>query len=185
MSKKKTSYLPKFEVLIILVFFASFMVWAMSECSKTKELYQDEPELTEETADEQTDTNPTAESTSTETADSTSTTTLTTAPVATPPISNNISTSSTQTRYAPLFVTIDGLKMRSGPSLDSAVIVTLKLFEQVNFMGEVTDSTQQINLGYEIADEPWVKVQHRRGKVGWVYGAGVHYHKKKRGGVLE
>ena len=58
-------------------------------------------------------------------------------------------------------------------------------FEQVNFLGEVTDSTTEVNLGYEIANEPWVKVQHTRGKIGWVYGAGVNYYKKKRDGVLE
>ena len=40
---------------------------------------------------------------------------------------------------------------------------------------------QADRAGYEIADEPWVKVQHKRGRIGWVYGAGVNYYKKKRG----
>ena len=50
-------------------------------------------------------------------------------------------------------------------------------------MNEVTDSTYQISLGKEMADEPWVKVKNNRGKIGWVYGAGINYYKKKREGV--
>ena len=50
-------------------------------------------------------------------------------------------------------------------------------------MNEVTDSTFQINLGKEVADEPWVKVRSKKGHVGWVYGAGVDYYKYKRPGV--
>jgi hypothetical protein len=42
-----------------------------------------------------------------------------------------------------------------------------------------------VNLGTEKADEPYVKIKTKRGTVGWVYGAGVHYVKKKRSGVLE
>ena len=80
----------------------------------------------------------------------------------------------------PLFVNIDGLNLRRGPSLDSAIIMKLPLHEQVGFMNEVTDSTSQISLGNEIANEPWVKVRHKGGRIGWVYGAGVHYYKRKR-----
>lgn len=79
----------------------------------------------------------------------------------------------------PLYVTIDGLNMRSAPHLDSAVIVKLQLHEAVEFMNEVTDSTQAINLGKAIANEPWIKVRHKKGHTGWVYGAGVHYYKMK------
>ncbi len=61
----------------------------------------------------------------------------------------------------------------------------LKLFEEVAFLNEVSDSTTQLNLGYEITDEPWVKVRHPKGQVGWVYGAGVNYYPKKRGGVMD
>ncbi|MEM6965582.1 MAG: SH3 domain-containing protein [Bacteroidota bacterium] len=180
MAKKKNKILPSMEVLIILVFFISFIAWAMKSCSETKAQFQEE-ELSEEvtTTAELTDSS-TLTLSDPITAD---TTTATTTNASNPATSNT--TSISRTRYAPLYVTIKGLKMRTEPSLESDVILQLNLFEQVNFMGEVTDSTYQINLGYEIADEPWVKVQHRRGKVGWVYGAGVNYYKKKREGVLE
>ena len=172
MTKKKTSFLPKVEVLIILVFFLSFMVWAVSKCSQTKALYQT-PEVE--------DTEGVSASTSADTSIS--------SPPATDNNANNNATTISpkttvppprQNRYSRLYVTIDGLNMRTGPSLDSTIILKLKLFEQVDFMNEVTDSTYQISLGYEIADEPWVKVRHKRGRVGWVYGAGVNYYKKKR-----
>lgn len=92
-------------------------------------------------------------------------------------------TKNAETELSKLYVTIDGLKLRTGPSLDSTVLYQCSLFEEVYFMNEVTDSTYQLSLGKEMADEPWVKVKNKRGKVGWVYGAGVNYYKKKREGV--
>ncbi len=85
--------------------------------------------------------------------------------------------------YSRLYVTINDLNMRKTPELNGESITKLSLFEEVYFMNEVTDSTQKINLGYEVADEPWVKVKTKKGKEGWVYGAGVNYYKKKRSGV--
>ena len=87
--------------------------------------------------------------------------------------------------YNYLWVTIDKLKIRDEPGLKSQVLGELKLFDKVYFLEEMTDTTYQVNLGYEVADEPYVKVKTQRGTVGWVYGAGVHYHKEKREGVLE
>ena len=179
--KTKTSFLPKVEVLIILVFFASFMAWAISKCDATKKSFQDDP--VEETGSSP-DGTPTIDSLNA----------LAAAPNndfpsgEAPQLSTNTPTVgqprvSQQPKYSKLYVTIDGLKMRSGPSLDSAVISQMKLFEQVDFLNEFTDSTEQINLGYEMADEPWFKIQHR-GKAGWVYGAGVNFYKKKREGAF-
>jgi hypothetical protein len=84
-----------------------------------------------------------------------------------------------------LFVTIDKLKVRKTPGLKGELLGELKLFDEVFYMNEVTDSTYVVNLGKEKADEPYVKIKTKRGTVGWVYGAGVHYVKKKRSGVLE
>ena len=84
---------------------------------------------------------------------------------------------------ARLYVTIDGLNMRTGPHLDSAVVEKFPLFEEVIFMDEYTDFTQELSLGKETANEPWIKVKSKRGKTGWVWGAGVDYRRKKREGV--
>lgn len=183
MAKKKKGFLPSIEILIILVFLFSFIVWAASQCNETKKLYQDiSVEDTATTSTSETNTSNIPDSMSMEITNPQTTTAPTvnavpTNPAPAPP-------PKPRSNFAPLYITIDGLKMRTGPSLDSTVILKLDLFDQVNFMGEVTDSTEQINLGYEVADEPWVKVQHKRGKIGWVYGAGVNYYKKKRGGVI-
>ena len=181
MTKKKTGFLPKIEVLIILVFFASFMAWAISKCDDTKKSFQDDP--MEETAST-TDGTPTTDSLSALATDPTTISPNDDAPqlsANTPSVGQP--TVSQQARYSKLYITIDGLKMRTGPSLDSTVILQMKLFEQVDFLNEFTDSTYQINLGYEMADEPWFKIQHR-GKTGWVYGAGVNFYKKKREGAF-
>ena len=181
MTKKKKGFLPKVEVLIILVFFASFMAWAISKCDATKKSFQDDP--VEETASTAGDTpaidslNPPATAPNDAFPSGEAPQLSTTTPTIGQP------TVSQQPRYSKLYITIDGLKMRTGPSLDSAVVIQMKLFEQVDFLNEFTDSTYQINLGYEMADEPWFKIQHR-GKIGWVYGAGVNFYKKKREGAF-
>lgn len=181
MTKKKKGFLPKVEVLIILVFFASFMAWAISKCDATKKSFQDDPiEGTASTGDG----TPTIDSLSASTTNPNNAFPSGEAPqlsTTTPTVGQP--TVSQQTRYSKLYITIDGLKMRTGPSLDSAVVIQMRLFEQVDFLNEFTDSTYQINLGYEMADEPWFKIQHR-GKIGWVYGAGVNFYKKKREGAF-
>lgn len=182
MTKKKKGFLPKIEILIILVFFASFMAWAISKCDATQKSFQDdEPvESTDPTAND----TPTIDSVNVPMENSNNTFPSGEAPQ----LSGNTPTLgqptvSQQPVYSKLYITIDGLKMRTGPSLDSAVISQMKLFERVDFLNEFTDSTYQINLGYEMADEPWFKIQHR-GKQGWVYGAGVNFYKKKREGAF-
>ena len=84
-----------------------------------------------------------------------------------------------------LYVTIEGLKMRKEPGLKGETIAKLKLDEKVYFLGKKSEFTQEINLGYETVTDHWVKVRTQSGKEGWVFGAGVHYYKMKRKGVME
>ena len=86
-------------------------------------------------------------------------------------------------RLTPLYSTIDGLNVRQGPGVQYEVVDRLQLFEEVSFLNEVTDSTEQINLGGITPDEPWVKIRTRKGREGWVYGAGVDFYKRKLEGV--
>ncbi len=74
--------------------------------------------------------------------------------------------------------------MRKTPGLKGESLGELKLFDEVYYMNETTDSLYEVNLGREMAKEPYVKIKTKRGTVGWVYGAGVHYIKKKRSGTL-
>ena len=86
-------------------------------------------------------------------------------------------------KLTPLYVTFEGLNVRSGPGLNYGKVDRLKLYDEVIFLNEITDSTFQINLGQVTPDEPWVKIKTPSGKEGWVYGAGVEYFKKKLEGV--
>jgi len=104
-----------------------------------------------------------------------------------PSLSNETTTSATppSTSGSTLFVTIDGLKVRKEPGLKGETVAELKLYEPVTFLNKKTDWTQEISLGYEKVTDHWVKVRTQSGKDGWVFGAGVHYYKMKRQGVLE
>ena len=82
-----------------------------------------------------------------------------------------------------LYSTINGLNVRSGPSMKKGVLARLPLYAEVEFTGEVTDSMYQIDLGEITPTAPWVKIKMADGKVGWVYGAGVSYYKHELKGV--
>lgn len=88
-------------------------------------------------------------------------------------------------KYSTLFVTIDGLKVRKTPSLKGALVTKLDLYEQVYFLNKKSEKPEEISLGYEKVTDYWVKIRTKSGKEGWVFGAGVHYYKMKRKGVLE
>ena len=87
-------------------------------------------------------------------------------------------------KVTPLYSTINGLNVRSGPSMKNGVVTRLKLYEEVIFTGEVTDSLYSIDLGEITPTAPWVRIRLKDGKEGWVYGAGVSYYKFQLKGVI-
>jgi hypothetical protein len=111
-------------------------------------------------------------------------TTTQTQPVA-PVQSSTPKSTNPDAKYSTLFVTIDGLKMRKEAGLKGDLVAKLDLYEQVYFLNQKTEWTQEISLGKENVTDHWVKIKTKSGKVGWVFGAGVHYYKMKRKGVLE
>ncbi|MDX1666843.1 MAG: SH3 domain-containing protein [Saprospiraceae bacterium] len=164
--QKKTGLLRKLELGILVVFFLAFTYWAASRCSSTREeLAQDTPASTEMDS---------IASLGEEV--KTDTTTSEVAPVEQP--------RSSATRYTPLYVTIDGLNLRAAPNLESEVLTKLQLYEEVQFLNEVTEFETELSLGKETASEPWIKVKSKKGHSGWVFGAGVHYYKKKHEGAF-
>ena len=157
--KSKEGLLPKMEILIILVFFISFVVWAMSKCSSTqKEYEQKEAKQMEQPVMEKTEKVTPKEKLSIK-----------------PP-----SKKSKTEKVTVLYVVLEDLKLRKGHSLDSAIIKTLKMNDEVYFLNEVTEFKQEINLGDRMATEPWIKVRAYTGHEGWVYGAGINYYKSKK-----
>lgn len=93
-------------------------------------------------------------------------------------------TTTTGTKYSTLYVTIDGLKVRKQPNLKGEVLETLELYEQVSFLNQKSEKVEEISLGLEKVTDHWVKIRTKSGKDGWVFGAGVHYYKMKRKGVM-
>jgi len=192
---KSSSFLPSFEVIFIMVFFAFFLMWMVPRCMATKTELQKGTETVQakiDSLDRVMDSlivKP--KSVAPDSVKSTPQIVSPTTAAGTSSASTTSAKKTTTTSVAPkdlpgkLYITIDNLKLRKSPSLDSVVVATLPLFEEVYFLNEVTEFTQEISLGYEIADEPWVKIRTRKGLDGWVYGAGVHYYKKKRNGVME
>ncbi len=98
--------------------------------------------------------------------------------------SSTPATTSAATKYSTLYVTIDGLKLRKQPNLKGEVLATLELYEPVSFLNQKSEKEEEISLGLEKVKDHWVKIRTKSGKDGWVFGAGVHYYKMKRKGVM-
>lgn len=198
--------LPKSETLILFAFLVCMILWAMSKCSdrraesarrvrETEDTDVEDRPVKRDTAVVQqapkapVNPPPTTTPVSTE-PQSPPTALLTPKPGAAPKrpeLTNDVkppSTPSTATGST-LYATIDGLKVRKEPGLKGETLAELKLYEPVTFLNKKTDWTQEISLGYEKVTDHWVKVRTQSGKEGWVFGAGVHYYKMKRQGVLE
>ncbi|MFN0215403.1 MAG: SH3 domain-containing protein [Saprospiraceae bacterium] len=199
--------IPKSETLILLAFLVCMALWAMSKCSerradavrKVRDIEgsdEDRPvkrDTVVVTTAPQTPSNQPKENPATPPEGQAPPTSLLTpqpggAPKR-PELTNEISkpnppAGNTGTSGSILFVTIDGLKVRKEPGLKGETLAELKLYEPVTFLNKKTDWTQEISLGYEKVTDHWVKVRTQSGKEGWVFGAGLHYYKMKRQGVL-
>lgn len=77
---------------------------------------------------------------------------------------------------AKFYVIIDSLKIRKGPSLDSAQVAYLRYGEEVINLGEQT-VLEKIRISVdEVRTAPWVKVKTSKGKIGWAFGAGLQFY---------
>ena len=206
--------LPKSESLILLVFIGCVALWGISKCSavrsdavrRVRDLTDDDSEDRPARRDTVVLTQPGTTPSPTATAPPVSTERPGPAPVphTAPPTGNTTAqparpgktpasaapssppaSGSEAPKYATLYVTIDGLKLRKEPSLKGAIVATLELYEPVQFLNKKSEKTEEISLGYEKVTDHWVKVRTKAGKDGWVFGAGVHYYKMKRKGVME
>ena len=86
-------------------------------------------------------------------------------------------------KFNRLWVTMDQLKIRKEPNLRAEVLMQMPLFDRVYYLNQKSNFEQEINLGSEIAKEPWLLIHHANGTKGWAYGAGLNFHKQKRSGV--
>lgn len=205
--------IPKVESIIITVFFLCIALWAISKCSskRTQTIRSERAELEEDERPQKPDTvfvpQPQAQpqpKPEPQTQPQTVTTPppartglpklgepapepATTKPAARPTLTNETkpAPAPAASKYSTLFVTIDGLNMRKEPNRKSPLVARLKLNEQVFFLNKKSEKPEEINLGLEKVTDYWVKIRTKSGEEGWVFGAGVHYFKMKRKGVLE
>lgn len=167
---KEPGVLPKLEILIFGVLFLAFLIWAVSKCSATRRAYQQEAEREE------------AELAELDSLDKAALKDMVPLDTVIKPLEKANPQVEVKT-LPPLYIIVNGVNMRSGPGLNFKRIDRLKLHDVVYFTGEVTDTTQQIDLGGVVTDEPWVKVKNKKGQEGWIYGACVDYYKRELEGV--
>lgn len=168
MENKNKMLLPRVEIMVIGVLFLIFLIWSVSKCSSTRRrLAQEAEQQAIEQAEYEASLLQKQQA-------------ATTARDSMPPQPAPSSPGAFRQTYTPLYITLDVMNVRSAPSINSSIIERLKLFDEVEFLNEVTDFREEITIGEEITREPWVKVKTPKGKVGWVYGAGVSYYKTKR-----
>ena len=166
---KQPGLLPKVEILVIGIFFIGFLMWAVSKCNNTQRSYRQKEafDVAEQAR-----------------ADSMERFTTDIAPLDTSIQPINPEPNVEKVRVPVLYIIVDGVNMRTGPGLNNRIVDRLKLYDEVEFLGEVSDSTQEIKLGENlVANERWVKVKTLKGRQGWVYGACVDYYKHELEGV--
>ncbi len=157
---------PRLELMVIAAFFLLFCVWAISHCNskRAEHLKKLEAEAMEDRLQDSIDlANAMAKALP---------------PKDTTPPAPKVEVIREQ--VTPLYVVLDELNMRAEPKLNAKLLARLKLYDELVFLNEVTEFKQEINIGSAVYNEPWVKVKNKRGQVGWVYGAGVHYYKIRR-----
>ncbi len=165
-TKKTKSTFPKGEILMIVVLFASFIIIAVSKCNSKKLEMNDNKQFIQEVVPSDTivlvESNPVINQKHI----------IDTSKIV-------ISTPEALSDFSRLFVVMDSLKLRQGPHLDSSIIQRLMIDESVFFMNEITDFTQKITLKSRLFDEPWIKIKTKNGKIGWSYGAGLNFYRRK------
>jgi hypothetical protein len=188
---------PKIETLVIFIFFACVAVWAVSKCTAERAEFvrkTDGNEQENRPAQRDTSQLPPAPPPVNVQSPSAAVPPVTTTPApqpsakpARPTLSNQPAQSPppSNDNYSTLYATIDGLKVRKEPGLKGETLAKLALYEPVFFLNKKTEWTQEISLGREKVTDHWVKIRTQSGKEGWVFGAGVHYYKMKRQGVIE
>ncbi|PSR13155.1 MAG: hypothetical protein DA408_10425 [Bacteroidetes bacterium] len=175
MTKEKSSGLVKIQFVVFGILLLVFLVWANRQCSRSQQSIEAEQRAMELAQ-----------------ANKDSLALLAAQPPA-PAMGSAAAATDTigggqmqiiREKRTPLYVTIDNLALRKGPGVNYEILDRFPLFEELSFLNEVTDSMYTIKLGTNLTTiEPWVKVRSRKGRDGWVYGAGVDYYKHQLPGV--
>lgn len=72
-----------------------------------------------------------------------------------------------------MIVYIDNLRVRNAPGTDSKELAKLPKETVVNYKGELSDFTSEIQLRGIKLNAPWLKIETTSGLQGWIYAGGV------------
>ncbi len=194
--KKRSGIFANIEVIIVAILFLGFIMWAVTKCNATRNRYadveaartRDSLALLPKTPTRTVVPTPLPESPATAPItpnNQVATLPVTPKPVApTTPIASKPIPAATPTKPK-LYVTMDGLNVRTEPNLKAKSLGKLPLYAEVSFLNETTKEPQKLSIGTTTVEEPWVKIKTQKGTIGWVFGAGVSYYKTKRKGTLK
>ncbi|MEY4903382.1 MAG: hypothetical protein RLZZ292_1197 [Bacteroidota bacterium] len=195
--KKRSGIFANIEVIIVAVLFLGFIMWAVSKCNATRNRYADVeaartrdslallPKTPTRTVVAPAPLPDPATAVPVTPNNQVATLPVTPKPVApiTPAAPKPIPAA---TPAKPkLYVTMDGLNVRTEPNLKAKSLGKLALYAEVSFLNETTKEPQKLSIGTATVEEPWVKIKTQKGTIGWVFGAGVSYYKTKRKGTLK
>ncbi len=78
-----------------------------------------------------------------------------------------------------VYVITSTLNLRGQPGRAGKVLDSLSAGEELYFLNEKTEWTEEIELNRKVFKDHWVKVRTESGREGWVFGAFVHYYHKR------
>lgn len=79
-----------------------------------------------------------------------------------------------------LYVVADSLRLREQPTLNGPIVGYLDYGEEVKDLGEQTE-LQKLRVSVdETRTAPWVKIQTKKGKIGWTFGAYLQFYPPTR-----
>lgn len=79
-----------------------------------------------------------------------------------------------------LYVLVDSLRLRDNPALHGQVLGYLEYGEALKDLGEQT-ALKKLRVSIdETRTAPWVKVQTKKGKIGWTFGAYLQFYPPPR-----
>ncbi len=159
--------LNRIELIVGGILVLIFLVWSFDTCSTSNKKYQPQEPAKQEEPKPQADnnTNPNQPAANNDAAN----------PTPAQPAPVPVQTAPT---YTIVYVSTEKLNMRDKPFLSGSQIVTeLRIGDELYYLNNKSEYKAKITLDNIPYEEPWIEVQTKDGKRGWVYGGGIRFYK--------
>jgi len=160
--------LNRIELVVGGIIVMIFLIWSYDTCSSSNEKYKPQVPTEQEPAT-QADNNDNANNNSNSNA--TNNPTPQVQPTPAPPVQ-------VAPTYITVYVSTERLNMRDKPFLSGSKVVA-ELFKgaELFYLNNKTEYRNKITIDNIPYDEPWLEVQTKEGKKGWIYAGGVRFYK--------